>query len=91
MILGEKGTESTFLQIGSWVYPLVPGVSPCYRTNYGAFILPDLHSDIPGKFVIEHVNLLTKMNFCLYKIIKTLLIVICTFCFSTLVLRSYYD
>lgn len=33
---------------GSWIYPLVPGVSPCYRTDYGAFILPDLQSDKPG-------------------------------------------
>uniref|UniRef100_A0A182M3N2 Senescence domain-containing protein n=1 Tax=Anopheles culicifacies TaxID=139723 RepID=A0A182M3N2_9DIPT len=24
------------------IYPLIPGVSPCYRTEYGAFILPDL-------------------------------------------------
>lgn len=24
------------------LYPLIPGVSPCYRTEYGAFILPDL-------------------------------------------------
>lgn len=36
------------LQIGDWVYPLVAGVSPCYRTNYGAFILPDVHSNVPG-------------------------------------------
>lgn len=33
---------------GSWIYPLVPGVSPCFRTDYGAFILPDLQSDKPG-------------------------------------------
>ncbi|XP_035795216.1 protein spartin-like isoform X2 [Anopheles albimanus] len=26
------------------LYPLIPGVSPCYRTEYGAFILPDLES-----------------------------------------------
>lgn len=26
----------------SWIYPLVPGVSPCFRTKYGAFIFPDL-------------------------------------------------
>ncbi|XP_055608557.1 protein spartin-like [Uranotaenia lowii] len=29
----------------SFIYPLVPGVSPCYRTEYGAFILPDLTTD----------------------------------------------
>uniref|UniRef100_A0A182PQV5 Poly [ADP-ribose] polymerase n=1 Tax=Anopheles epiroticus TaxID=199890 RepID=A0A182PQV5_9DIPT len=27
---------------GFLIYPLIPGVSPCYRTEYGAFILPDL-------------------------------------------------
>lgn len=29
----------------SFIYPLIPGVSPCYRTEYGAFILPDLTSN----------------------------------------------
>lgn len=28
----------------SWIYPLIPGVSPCYRTEYGAFIFPDLET-----------------------------------------------
>ncbi|KFB40787.1 hypothetical protein ZHAS_00008218 [Anopheles sinensis] len=27
------------------LYPLIPGVSPCYRTEFGAFILPDLSTD----------------------------------------------
>ncbi|KAJ8959529.1 hypothetical protein NQ314_006266 [Rhamnusium bicolor] len=39
------------LQIGNWVYPLVPGVSPCYRTDYGAFILPNVYAEIPGSSV----------------------------------------
>lgn len=29
----------------SLIYPLIPGVSPCYRTEYGAFIIPDLTSE----------------------------------------------
>uniref|UniRef100_A0A336LPY1 CSON009723 protein n=1 Tax=Culicoides sonorensis TaxID=179676 RepID=A0A336LPY1_CULSO len=29
----------------SWIYPLIPGVSPCYRTEYGAFIFPDLETN----------------------------------------------
>lgn len=54
MCLGEEGTTPTaYLQIGSWVYPLVPGVSPCYRTNYGAFILPDVHSTVQGNVLIK--------------------------------------
>lgn len=32
----------------SLVYPLVPGVSPCYRTDFGAFIFPDTQSNVPG-------------------------------------------
>lgn len=35
------------MQIGDFIYPLVAGVSPCYRTDYGAFILPDVHNDKP--------------------------------------------
>ncbi|KAJ4446909.1 hypothetical protein ANN_13610 [Periplaneta americana] len=35
----------TYLQVGSWIYPLVPGVSPCYR-EHNVFILPDLLSPV---------------------------------------------
>lgn len=32
----------------SIIYPLIPGVSPCFRTDFGAFIFPDLESDESG-------------------------------------------
>lgn len=32
----------------SIIYPLVPGVSPCYRTEFGAFIFPDLEAEEAG-------------------------------------------
>ncbi|XP_037949806.1 protein spartin [Teleopsis dalmanni] len=31
-----------------WLYPLIPTVTNCYRTDYGAFIFPDLELNIPG-------------------------------------------
>ncbi|XP_050317065.1 protein spartin isoform X1 [Bactrocera neohumeralis] len=31
-----------------WLYALLPTITNCYRTNYGAFILPDLEVDEPG-------------------------------------------
>ncbi|CAO1410177.1 unnamed protein product [Diamesa tonsa] len=40
--------ESDFEEVNqdaSFIYPLVPGVSPCFRTDYGAFVLPDLQSN----------------------------------------------
>ncbi|XP_063708553.1 protein spartin [Culicoides brevitarsis] len=40
--LGAVGGES---RDPSWVYPIIPGVSPCYRTEYGAFIFPDLETN----------------------------------------------
>ncbi|XP_069696367.1 protein spartin [Periplaneta americana] len=40
----------TYLQVGSWIYPLVPGVSPCYR-EHNVFILPDLLSPVEGASV----------------------------------------
>lgn len=27
-----------------WIYPLIPDVSPCYYTKFGAFVFPDLHA-----------------------------------------------
>lgn len=35
----------------SLIYPLVPGVSPCFRTEFGAFICPDIQSTVPGAAV----------------------------------------
>lgn len=32
----------------SLIYPLVRGASPCYLTDYGAFIFPDLESTVAG-------------------------------------------
>lgn len=49
--MGQGQPSTTFLQVGDWVYPLVPGVSPCFHTEYGAFILPDVHAEVPGSSV----------------------------------------
>lgn len=35
----------------SLIYPLVPGVSPCFRTEFGAYICPDIQSTVPGAAV----------------------------------------
>lgn len=42
--------EDNFDAIGnsSWIYPLIPCVSPCFRTEYGAFIFPDLEAEEYG-------------------------------------------
>nr|XP_017010024.2 protein spartin [Drosophila takahashii] len=31
-----------------WLYPLVPSITNCYRTEYGAFIFPDMECQQPG-------------------------------------------
>lgn len=38
-------------EVRSIIYPLVPGVSPCYRTEFGAFIFPDLEAEVPGSAI----------------------------------------
>ncbi|XP_054263896.1 protein spartin isoform X3 [Macrosteles quadrilineatus] len=47
----EEGLPKYFLQVGEWFYPLVPDVSPCFRSDYGAFILPDVQSQVEGAAV----------------------------------------
>ncbi|XP_039232512.1 protein spartin isoform X2 [Drosophila yakuba] len=32
---------------GIWLYPLVPSITKCYRTEYGAFIFPDMECQQP--------------------------------------------
>ncbi|KAH8276949.1 hypothetical protein KR026_002685, partial [Drosophila bipectinata] len=31
-----------------WLYPLIPSITNCYRTEYGAFIFPDMECQQPG-------------------------------------------
>lgn len=47
----NRNKPRAFLQVGSWIYPLVPGVSPCYRTEHNIFIVPDVHSATQGSAV----------------------------------------
>ncbi|XP_037038569.1 protein spartin isoform X2 [Bradysia coprophila] len=46
--LQDISTEEIVENDISWVYPLYPGTSPCYRTDFGAFVFPDLQADQPG-------------------------------------------
>lgn len=46
-----KNDSTAFLQVGSWIYPLIPDVSPCIRSEYGAFIFPDITSGVEGAAV----------------------------------------
>lgn len=46
-----------FLQVGDWVYPLVPGRSPVLHSTYGAYIFPNPSVEDPGtvlKNLVKH-------------------------------------
>lgn len=43
--------ESIFLRVGTWVYPLFPELSPCFRSEQGIFIFPDIYSEHEGTTV----------------------------------------
>jgi spartin len=40
-----------FLQIGDWMYPLLPGHSPVLHANWGAYVFPDVSAVDPGSCV----------------------------------------
>lgn len=43
---GAAGGSDEEAQVDpSFIYPLIPGVSPCFRTKFNAYILPDLQSN----------------------------------------------
>lgn len=44
----EDINNETIANDVSWVYPLYPGTSPCFRTDFGAYVFPDLQADQPG-------------------------------------------
>ena len=39
------------LQVGSWVYPLVPGRSPVLRSTCGSYMFPDLDESVEGNAI----------------------------------------
>ena len=41
-------TQLAFLQVGEWIYPLLPGQSPVLQSNWGSYIFPDVTSSVPG-------------------------------------------
>ena len=54
------GTASTFLEVGGWTHPLIPGASPCLQAENGAIMFPDIYSDLPdcsvGLVLVEEVE-----------------------------------
>lgn len=46
--LQEEATSNSQVDNMIWIYPLIPTITTCYRTDYGAFIFPDLEADIIG-------------------------------------------
>lgn len=48
IIPSDDQAESYKASDNSLIYPLVAGASPCFLTEYGAFIFPDLESTTPG-------------------------------------------
>ena len=46
----ESNQPPAFMQVGDWLYPLVPGESPALRSREGAYMFPDL-TGAPGSSV----------------------------------------
>lgn len=47
----DENSPSAFIQISEWIYPLIPGVSPCYKSESGALIFPDINALQPGSAI----------------------------------------
>ncbi|XP_022086440.1 spartin-like isoform X2 [Acanthaster planci] len=50
-LVGGANQPPAFLQVGDWLYPLIPGESPALRSRQGAFLFPDVASRVPGASV----------------------------------------
>ena len=47
----SQDISPALLQVGSWVYPLVPGRSPVLRSTCGSYMFPDLDESIEGNAI----------------------------------------
>jgi hypothetical protein len=43
--------NQTFIQVGGWTHPLIPGVSPVFEAGNGAFMFPDAYGEDEGAAV----------------------------------------
>merc|ERR1711881_133169 len=48
----REGSEAnTFIQVGGWTHPLIPGASPVLEAGNGAFMFPDVYGEDEGSTV----------------------------------------
>merc|ERR1711881_46205 len=48
----REGSEAnTFIQVGGWTHPLIPGASPVLEAGNGAFMFPDVYGEDEGSSV----------------------------------------
>ena len=47
----SQDISPALLQVGSWVYPLVPGRSPVLQSTCGSYMFPDLDESIEGNAI----------------------------------------
>ena len=52
--------DPAFLQVGTWVYPLVKGKSPVLKSKESAYMFPDLDDSLVGKIFLKSLF----ANFC---------------------------
>ena len=45
----DNGWVPTFIQVGGWTHPLIPGASPVLEAANGAFMFPDVYADQDGE------------------------------------------
>ncbi|VDK63909.1 unnamed protein product [Onchocerca ochengi] len=68
----ETTQVETFIQIGPWSYPLVPGKTPVLKNDFGAYIVPNPTPEHPDMFVgiLLPTNLDAKDEEDFYSILK---------------------
>ncbi|XP_044734878.1 protein spartin isoform X2 [Chrysoperla carnea] len=52
--VGEKKNPNDpdgFMEINEWIYPLIPAVSPCFKSEFGALIVPDTNAPATGSAI----------------------------------------
>merc|ERR1711993_65815 len=47
----DEGETKTFIQVGGWTHPLIPGASPVLEAGNGAFMFPDVYGQDEGSSV----------------------------------------
>lgn len=74
----SSDTPPAFLQVGEWVYPMLPGMSPVLHATYGAYIFPDMLAPQEGEKQVFSTLFNNCLKLCFFFFFSLYIFLLCS-------------